>query len=81
MKRFILLSILGVSTLSLASCGKPQPPPEVHHHYYSRTTRYVSTPTRSSNSASVPTYKPAGVTNSNSPEGFEAVTPPASYSR
>jgi hypothetical protein len=79
MKRFVLLSILGVSALSLSSCGRPQPPPEVHHHYYTRTTRYVNT-TTTRPSASVPTYKPAGVS-SNAPEAFEAVTPPASYSR
>lgn len=76
MKRILTFSALAVSALSLANCASE--PPAVHHHYYrtttTNTTRYVKP------AASVSTYKSAGVT-SNSPEGFEAVTPPASYSR
>lgn len=74
MKRILTFSALALSALSLANCASE--PPAVHHHYYrtTTTTRYVKP------AASVSTYKSAGVS-SNSPEGFEAVTPPASYSR
>jgi hypothetical protein len=74
MKRILPLAALAVTTLSLANCTKPQP--VVERHYYHETTRYVKPRT-----TSVTTYsKPAGVS-SNSPEAFQAVTPPASYSR
>lgn len=74
MKRILTFSALALSALSLANCASE--PPAVHHHYYrtTNTTRYVKP------AASVSTYKPAGVS-TNSPEGFEAVTPPSSYSR
>ncbi len=75
MKRKLTLAVLSVvSAGALASCSS-EPPPRHVHHSHSRT--YY----RSSNSYN----KPAGVsggtsTYSNSPEGFSAVTPPASYS-
>jgi hypothetical protein len=72
MKRIFPITAFAVSVLSLTNCTKPQP--VVERHYYHTNTRYVKP------SASVSTYKPAGV-RSGSPEAFEAVTPPASYSR
>lgn len=75
MKRILTLSALAVSALSLANCAS-EPAPVVHHHYY-RTTRYVSTP-----STSVSYPKSAGVSGGySSPEAFQAVTPPSSYSQ
>jgi hypothetical protein len=74
MKSILPLAALALTTLSLANCTKPQP--VVERHYYHQTTRYVRPST-----TTVTTYsKPASV-NSNTPEGFQAVTPPASYSR
>jgi hypothetical protein len=73
MKRILPITAFAVCLFSLANCTKPQP--VVERHYYHTNTRYVKP------SASVSTYsKPAGV-RSNSPEAFEAVTPPASFSR
>jgi hypothetical protein len=74
MKRILSFAAVALTILSLANCTQPQP--VVERHYYHETTRYVK-PT------SVTTYsKPAGVSGGyNSPEGFQAVTPPASYSR
>jgi hypothetical protein len=77
MKRLLSLSVLGVCALSLANCTKPQPQVVEHHYYHTNTTRYVSTRP----APTVSTYsKPASVSGS-SPETFQAVTPPASYSR
>ena len=75
MKRILPLAALAFAALSLASCARPQPVVQ-EHHYYHTNTRYVEKPKTSV------TYVPksAGV-GSNSPEGFQAVTPPASYSR
>lgn len=75
MKRILPFTALAVSALSLASCARPQPVVE-RHYYHNTTTRYVPRTT----SATVTTYKSAGVTG-NAPETFEAVTPPSSYSR
>ena len=72
MKRILPIIAFAVSMLSLANCTQPQP--VVERHYYHSNTRYVKP------AASVSTYKAAGVS-SNSPEAFEAVKPPASYSR
>jgi len=73
MKHILTFSALAATALSLANCASSEP--EVVHHYYHTNTRYVTKP-----SASVSTYsKSANV--GNSPEAFEAVTPPASYSR
>jgi hypothetical protein len=73
MKRSLTFIALTVSALSLANCASE---PEVVHHYYHTNTRYVTKP-----SASVTTYSKSAAVGANSPEGFEAVTPPASYSR
>lgn len=70
MKRVLTFFALAMSALSLANCASE--PPVVHHHYY-RTTNYVKP-------ASVSSYKSASV-GGGSPEAFEAVTPPSSYSR
>ncbi len=75
MKRLLTYSMLTACALSLANCASE--PPVIHEHHYYHTTEYVP---RKSSSASVPTYKSAGVIN-NSPEGFQAVTPPSSYSQ
>ena len=77
MKRLLSLTLLAVTALSLMSCQR-RPPQVVEHHYYHTNTRTRYVPTKPSTSVS--TYKPASVSGS-SPEGFEAVTPPASYSR
>jgi hypothetical protein len=67
MKRFLPLAALAFCAAFLVSCAKPP----VHvHHYHSTTKRTTST----SKSASV-----GG--GGNTPEGFQAVTPPSSYSR
>ena len=75
MKRILTFGALAASVLPLANCASKQPE-VVHVNHYYRTTRYVDKP------AAVSTYYPksAGV-GYNSPEGFEAVTPPSSYSR
>jgi hypothetical protein len=75
MKRILTSSALALSALALANCASE--PPVVHHHYYRTDTRYVST---TKPSASVSHPKSAGVTSS-SPEAFQAVTPPGSYSQ
>jgi hypothetical protein len=75
MNRILPLAALALSMFSLANCTKPEP--VVERHYYHTNTRYVARPS----TTTVTTYsKPAGVS-SNSPEAFQAVTPPASYSR
>lgn len=71
MKRILTFSALAATALSLANCASSEP--EVVHHYYHTNTRYVKP-------ASVSTYSKSA-TVGNSPEAFEAVTPPASYSR
>ncbi len=73
MKRLLTFSALAMSALTLANCASEPPP--VHHHYY-RSTTYV----KPYKPASVSTYKSANV-GGGSPEGFEAVTPPSSYSQ
>ena len=73
MKRILPITAIAVALLSLANCTQPEP--VVERHYYHTNTRYVKP------AAPVSTHsKSAGVTGS-SPEAFEAVTPPASYSR
>ncbi len=66
MKRLASLAVLAGSLSALVSCGSPPPPPVVHHYH---------------SSTRVKTTRPATVDRSNTPEGFSAVTPPASYSR
>jgi hypothetical protein len=65
MKRTLSLAALATFAALLASCRTPEP--VVINHYHNTTT------TR--------TTKSASVDRSNTPEGFSAVTPPASYSR
>lgn len=72
MKSILKLSILAAVSASLMSCAS-DPPPEVHNHYYpTRTVR----PTTYTKSASVS----SGGYNK-TPENFEAVSPPHSYSQ
>lgn len=77
MKRILTFSAFVVSALSLASCRSPQPPPPqvVEYHHYHTNTRYVNKPT------SVSDYPKSAGVSSSSPEGFQAVTPPSTYSR
>jgi hypothetical protein len=72
MKRILTFAALAACALSLTHCTHPQP--VVERHYYHETTRYVKPST-------VTTYSKSAGVNSNSPEAFQAVTPPASYSR
>lgn len=67
MKRILSLAFLAACAATLSNCRSPQPPPPpvVVHHYH-ETTR---------------TVKSGAVSGSSSPEGFQAVTPPSSYSR
>lgn len=65
MKRLASLATLALCAAALANCASDPPPPVHVHHYH-------STPTRTK-SASVGGYK--------SPESFQAVTPPSSYSQ
>jgi hypothetical protein len=75
MKRHLCFAALALCTFTLANCASEPPVIHEHHYYHTTTTRYTKP------SASVSGYsKPAGVSSS-SPEGFEAVTPPSSYSR
>ncbi|WP_038162254.1 hypothetical protein [Verrucomicrobium sp. BvORR106] len=72
MKSILKLTILAAVSASLMSCAS-DPPPEVHNHYYpTRTVRPTTTYTKSA-SVSTGGY-------SKTPENFEAVTPPHSYS-
>lgn len=78
MKRHLTLAVLSFAAASMIGCAGPPPPRVVEHHYY-RTNYYRERET--------PTYryiKPAGVSGgsySSSPEGFQAVSPPSSYSQ
>jgi hypothetical protein len=73
MKRHMFFAVVAVSSsFALSQCASE---PEVHHHYHNTTRVTTVKP-----AASVSTYKSAGV-RSNSPEAFEAVTPPSSFSR
>jgi len=70
MKRLLTFAAAAVISTAFVSCGS-DPAPEVHNHYYTPAkpkTRVVTT-----KSASVNSY-------SRSPENFEAVSPPHSYS-
>jgi|JPYU01.1.fsa_nt_gi hypothetical protein len=67
MKRLATLATLALCGAALSNCAS-EPPPPVHVHHYHTKTRTTTT-----KSASVGGYK--------APESFEAVTPPASYSR
>lgn len=72
MKSILKLAALAAVSASLMSCAS-DPPPAVHNHYY--PTRVVRPTT---------TSKPASVSSggySKTPEGFQAVTPPHSYSQ
>jgi hypothetical protein len=66
MKRLATLVTLALGAAALSNCAS-EPPPPVHVHHYHTKTRTAT------KSASVGGYK--------SPESFEAVTPPSSYSR
>lgn len=68
MKRIFTLALLAGSSLSLVNCASEPPPRPVHVHHYHNTTTTTRT-----KSASVGGYK--------SPESFQAVTPPSSYSQ
>jgi hypothetical protein len=57
---------LAIIALCAVALANCTTPEPVHVHHYHGTTR---------------TVKSASVSGSNSPEGFSAVTPPASYSR
>lgn len=81
MKRHLALAALTLTAAStMVSCARRQPPPTTHYYHNTTTTYYRDRPT-------TPTYrysKPAGVSGgsySSSPEGFQAVTPPHSYSQ
>jgi hypothetical protein len=72
MKRVLVFAAVAMSALGLVNCESP--PQEIHHHYHN-TTRY----TPPSKPYTGPSYKPAST--GNTPETFQAVTPPSSYSR
>lgn len=66
MKRSATVAILASTLAALVSCESPPPPPVHVHHYRTTTPRTVK--------------KTVSVDRSNTPEGFQAVKPPASYS-
>ena len=64
---FAILGVMFVSALSSCTYNYPQPQ-ELHYHHYRTSTSY-------NKSSSV-----SGGVSSSAPEGFQAVTPPHSYS-
>lgn len=72
MKSILNLVAIAAVCATLMSCAS-DPPPPVHNHYY---------PTRVVRPTTTTYSKPASVSGSykSSPEGFQAVTPPHSYS-
>jgi hypothetical protein len=70
MKRLLTLAFATATTFTLMSCASE---PVVEHHYHYRSTPRTTT-TKTTKSASV-----SG--SSSSPEAFQAVTPPSSYSQ
>ena len=82
MKHHLALSALALlAATSMVSCARRQPPPTQHYYHSTNTTYYRERPTTTT------TYrypKSAGVSGgsySSSPEGFQAITPPSSYSQ
>ncbi len=73
MKRNLTLAILAIiGAGTLVSCSEPPPPRHIHH--YSTRTYYRS------NSYGKPASVGGTSVDYNTPEGFQAVSPPASYS-
>jgi hypothetical protein len=66
MKRILPLALVTTFAALLASCRTPEPAVERHYYHTNTVTR---------------TVKPAPKPPSTAPEDFQAVTPPASYSR
>ena len=66
MKRLASLATLALCAAALANCAS-EPPPPVHVHHYHTNTRT--------------TTKSASVGGHKTPESFQAVTPPSSYSQ
>ncbi len=61
-----ILSLATLAACAVTLANCRTPEPVVVHHYH-------NTPTR--------TVKPASVSKADTPEGFQAVTPPSSYSQ
>jgi len=69
MKRLLTLAAAIAFTFTLMSCAS-DPPVVEHHHHYRSAPRTTTTTTKS-----------ASVSGSSSPEAFQAVSPPSSYSQ